>query len=533
MPTARMFDYVIVGAGSAGCVLANRLTADPQVSVCLIEAGGSDRHPYIAAPAGFIKTINDARFNWCFKTEPSDGVKGRAIPFPRGKVLGGSSAINGHLYVRGQSRDYDMWAQLGNRGWSYDDVLPYFRKSESFAGGDPATRGLDGPLHVSDIPLKHPLCEAFLKGTGELGLRANPDYNSGDQEGAAYYQRTIRGGRRWSAAHAFLRPALKRPNLTVLTDASAQALTFEGNRATGVRIRRHGQTMVIAAGREVVLSAGAIGSPHLLQVSGIGPVSLLKDIGVPVRHALAGVGESLQDHFAIRCAAKVRGIRTFNERARGWRLGVEIARWLANGSGLLSFSPAHVAAFVRSQPHRDTPDLQFVFSPASYSEGVFGQLQPFPGMTSGVWQLRPESKGYVRARSADPDGAPLIQPNYLAAETDRRSVIDGLKWCRRFFATAALKPYFEAETMPGERVRSDDEILDYARSRGATVYHAVSSCRMGADPMAVVDDQLRVKGIASLRVIDASVMPTMPSANTNAATWMIAEKGADLLLART
>ena len=532
MPGARSFDFIIVGAGSAGCVLANRLTADPRISVCLIEAGGSDRHPFIAAPAGFIKTIDDARFNWCFKTEPADGVKGRAIHFPRGKVLGGSSAINGHLYVRGQSRDYDTWAQLGNRGWSYDDVLPYFRKSESFAGGDPATRGSDGPLHVSEIPSKHPICEAFLKGASELGLTVNPDYNSGQQEGIAYYQRTIRGGRRWSAADGFLRPSLKRPNLHLLSEAQVLALTFEGKRATGVRIRRHRQVAEITARREVILSAGAIGSPHLLQVSGVGPGALLSDIGVAVRHDLPGVGESFQDHYAIRCAAKVRGIETLNERARGWRLGVEIARWLASGTGLLSFSPAHVAAFVRSQTHFDTPDLQFVFTPASYSEGVFGQLQPFPGMTAGVWQLRPESKGYVRARSPDPDEAPLIQPNYLAAETDRRAIIDGLKWCRRFLATAALKPYFEAETMPGERVGSDDEILDYARSRGATVYHAVSSCRMGADPMAVVDDQLRVKGIASLRVIDASVMPTMPSANTNAATLMIAEKGADLLLAR-
>ena len=533
MAPVRTFDYIIIGAGSAGSILANRLSEDPSVSVLVVEAGGSERHTFIEMPAAFIKTVDDPRFNWCFFTEPSDGVKGRAILFPRGKALGGSSAINGHLYVRGQARDYDTWAQLGNRGWSYDDVLPYFRRSEHRPEGDPHVRGQDGPLHVSDIHEKHPLCEAFIAGAGQLGIPIDPDYNKGTQDGVSYYQRTIRNGRRWSAAHAFLRPAMRRSNVTVITGAVVSGVTFEGTRATGIDYRHHGRPMQALAGREVVLSAGAIASPQLLQLSGIGPGHLLRDIGVSVRHELPGVGEGLQDHYAVRVAARVKGQQTLNERARGLRLGWEVVKWMAAGKGMLAFSPAHVATFLKSMPHLDTPDLQFVFTPASYAEGMIGALQPFPGMTTGTWQMRPESKGYVRARTRHPHDAPLIQPNYLDAETDQRALVAGVRWCRRFLATAPLKPYFEAETLPGRDIETDDEILDYARARGATVYHAVSTCRMGPDPMAVVDDHLRVKGLHNLRVIDASVMPTMPSANTNtnAATMMIAEKGADLLKA--
>lgn len=529
MVEIRTFDYVIVGAGSAGSILANRLSEDPRVSVLVLEAGGSEKHLFVEMPAAFIKTIDDPRFNYCFHTEPSDGVKGRAILFPRGKALGGSSAINGHLYVRGQSRDYDTWAQLGNRGWSYDDVLPYFKRSENRPGGDADLRGQDGPLHVSDIHEKHPLCEAFIAGAQELGIPIDPDYNKGTQNGVSYYQRTIHKGRRWSAAHAFLRPAMRRPNVTVLTGAVASKLTFNGTRVTGLRYHHHGRSAEVLAGREVILSAGAIASPQLLQISGIGPGDLLRRIGVDVRHELKGVGESFQDHYAVRVAARVKKQLTLNERARGLRLGWEFAKWLAAGKGMLAFSPAHVATFLKSMPHLDTPDLQFIFTPASYAEGMIGALQPFPGMTTGTWQMRPESKGYVRAQSAEPHVAPLIQPNYLNADTDQRSLVAGIRMCRQFLATQALKPYFDGETLPGADIQTDDEILDYARARGATVYHAVSSCRMGSDPMAVVDDQLRVRGLQSLRVIDASVMPTMPSANTNAATMMIAEKGADLL----
>jgi choline dehydrogenase len=524
------FDYIIVGAGSAGCVLANRLTRDPRTSVLLVEAGGSDRHPYISAPAGFLKTFADPRFNWCFTTEPGAGINNRAIHFPRGKVLGGSSAINGHLYVRGQARDYDTWAQLGNRGWSYDDVLPYFRKSEDRSTGPDKFHGRDGPQHVSDIRERHPICEAFIAGAEEIGVPRNSDYNGEVQEGVGYYQRTIRNGRRVSAAHSFLRPIMRRANLQVVTTAIVQRLTFAGMRVTGIEYRRSGELVTACAGREVILSAGAIGSPHLMQISGIGPPDLLRDIGVEVRHALPGVGEGLQDHYAVRVAHRVTQPITLNERARGMRLYWEIAKWLTTGRGLIAFSPAHVAAFVRSRPGLELPDLQFVFTPASYTGGVVGQLQRFPGMTNGVWQLRPHSKGFVRARTADPNDAPAIQPNYLTAEADQRAIIDGLRWCRRLLDTTPLAPYRGPETLPGVDIITDDALLDYARQQGATVYHAVSTCRMGRDPLAVVSADLKVHGIGGLRVVDASVMPTMPSANTNAATLMIAEKAADLLV---
>jgi choline dehydrogenase len=524
------YDYIIVGAGSAGCVLANRLTQDPRTSVLLVEAGGGGRHPYISAPAGFLKTFADPRFNWCFATEPGAGVNNRAIHFPRGKVLGGSSAINGHLYVRGQARDYDIWAQLGNRGWSYDDVLPYFRKSEDRSACEDKFHGRGGPQHVSDIHERHPICEAFIAGAEEIGVPRNNDYNGEVQEGVGYYQRTIRNGRRASAAHSFLRPVMRRANLHVATRAVVRRLTFDGKRVTGIEYRRGGKSITARAGREVILSAGAVGSPHLMQISGIGPPNLLRDIGVEVRHALPGVGEGLQDHYAVRVAHRVTQPITLNERARGMRLYWEIAKWLATGRGLIAFSPAHVAAFIRSQPGLELPDLQFVFTPASYTVGVIGQLQPFPGMTNGVWQLRPESKGFVRARTADPDDAPAIQPNYLSAAADQRAVIDGLGWCRRLLGTSALAPYRGPETLPGADVATDDELLDYARQHGATVYHAVSTCRMGQDPLAVVGADLKVHGLGGLHVVDASVMPTMPSANTNAATLMIAEKAADLIV---
>jgi choline dehydrogenase len=526
---ASTVDYIIVGAGSAGCVLANRLTEDPRISVLLVEAGGSDRHPYIAAPAGFLKTFADPRFNWCFTTEPGAAIGDRAIHFPRGKVLGGSSAINGHLYVRGQARDYDIWAQLGNRGWSYEEVLPYFRKSEDRSAGADRFHGGDGPQHVSDIHERHPICEAFIAGAGEIGVPRNRDYNGKTQEGVGYYQRTIRNGRRASAAHSFLRPVMRRPNLHVMTNAITRRLTFDGRRATGIEYRWRGELVRAFAGREVILSAGAIGSPHLLQISGIGAPDTLREIGVEVRHALPGVGEGLQDHYAVRVAHRVTQPITLNERARGMRLYWEIAKWLATGRGLLAFSPAHVAAFVRSRAGLECPDLQFVFTPASYSVGVVGQLQPFPGMTIGVWQMRPESKGFVRARSADPVDAPAIQPNYLSAVADQRAIVEGLRWCRRFLATDALRPYRGPETVPGTDATTDEELLDYARQHGATVYHAVSTCRMGQDPRAVVSFDLKVHGMAGLRVVDASVMPTMPSANTNAATLMIAEKASDLI----
>lgn len=527
---AETYDYVIVGAGSAGCVLANRLSAGGRSTVAVLEAGGTDRHPHILAPAGFVKTFQNPRFNWCFTTEPGEGVDGRSIYFPRGRVLGGSSSINGHLYVRGQARDYDSWAQMGNRGWSYADVLPYFRRSEDRSTGADEYRGAGGPQHISDIHARHPICEAFVEGAAELGLPRNPDYNGASQEGVAYYQRTIRKGRRASAAASFLRPAMRRPNLRVITRATVTGLQMEERCVTGVTYRRGGREHVIRAGREVILSAGAIGSPHLLQLSGIGAPELLGDIGIPVRHALSGVGEGLRDHFAARVVHRVSRPVTLNELAHGPRLWWEIARWMVSGTGLLAFSPAHVAAFVRSEPALDAPDLQIVFTPASYSDGVTGQLQRTPGMTAGFWQMRPESRGWVRARSADPQEAPAIQPNYLIAEEDRRAAVAGVRWCRRLLSTRALAPFSERETLPGLEAQTDEELLTHVRRRGATVYHAVGTCRMGPDPLAVVDERLRVHGLDRLRVVDASIMPSMPSANTNAATLMLAEKASDMIL---
>ncbi|GAC1340706.1 MAG: GMC family oxidoreductase N-terminal domain-containing protein [Acetobacteraceae bacterium] len=527
---ADTYDYVIVGAGSAGCVLANRLSADPAIRVLLLEAGGSDLHPYIRAPAGFIKTFQSPRFNWCYTTEPVGGADNRPIYFPRGKVLGGSSAINGSLYVRGQQRDFDAWAQLGNRGWSFDDVLPYFRRSEDRSSGADAYHGTGGPQHVSDITERHPICEAFIAGAESLGVPRNPDYNGAEQDGVAYYQRTIRHGRRHSAATGYLAPVRRRPNLRIVTGAHVLRLDVADRRAFGVTYRRGGQEHQAKAAGEVILSAGAVNSPHLLQLSGIGPAQHLHAIGIAPVHDLPGVGEGLQDHFATRVAHRVVLGRTLNERVRGPRLWWEVANWLATGQGVLSLSPAHVGAFVRSHPGLDAPDLQIVFTPASYSEGVTGKLQPFPGMTCGVWQMRPHSRGWVRARSSDPALAPAIQPNYLAEAADRRAAIDGLRWARRLSNSAALAPYRGAETVPGSDVQTDAALLAYARACGSTVYHAIGTCRMGLDSTAVVGPDLRVHGMDGLRVVDASVMPAMVSANTNAATLMIAEKASDLIL---
>ncbi len=524
---AGTYDYIVVGAGSAGCVLANRLTADPNVTVLLLEAGGSDRHPLISAPAGFFKTINHPRFNWCFQTEPSSHVNGRTIAFPRGKVLGGSSSINGHLYVRGQPEDYDTWAQAGNRGWSFQDVEPYFQRIEGTAAGSEQEAG--GRLVISDIHERHRLCEAYLEAASEFQLPVHHDYNGPNQEGVAYLRRTIRKGRRWSAVHAYLRPAAGRPNLTIAKNVLAEKITFDGTRATGVCYRRGRKVFWAKAGTECILSAGAIGSPQLLQVSGVGAPDHLREIGVAVHHALGGVGEGLQDHYAARVSCRVRGIGTLNERAHGARLLAEIARWATAGTGLLAFSAAHLAGFVRSEDHLEVPDLQLVFTPASYPQGAIGRLDTTPGMTAAFWQMRPQSKGYVRAQSANMAEAPVIQPNYLAESHDQAVALAGFKWCRKFLAAKAFAPFNDGETLPGAEVASDDAILDYVRQYGASVYHAVSTCRMGTDPDAVVDARLRVRGLQRLRVIDASVMPTMPSANTNAATLMIAEKAADMV----
>jgi choline dehydrogenase len=532
------FDYIIVGAGSAGCVLANRLSEDGSASVLVLEAGPSDWHPYIHIPAGFIKTFHDARVNWLYSMEPSEWTGGRRILAPRGKTLGGSSAINGHIYNRGQRMDFDTWAQLGNRRWGYADVLPYFRRLERRLGDADATfRGRDGALTVSDLDWLHPLCEAFIAGAESLGIPRNPDYNGAHQEGVAYAQRTIHNGRRVSAATAFLHPARKRRNVSVRTRSHTMRLLFDGRRCTGVAYAaggRNGTARTVRAAREVILSAGAYNSPQLLMLSGIGPAPLLQSLGIPVRHALAGVGESLRDHYAPRFTARVKNVETINESARGLKLVREIVRYVTTRKGILALNPTLIYCFWRSEPDIANSDLQFTFTPASYREGVQGELDLEPGMTIATWQQRPESRGWVRVRSADPFEAPIIQPNYLAEESDRRVLLAGMNLARRLLKTEPLQPYYDYEDFPGDQVQSDAELLDAARQRGTTTFHPSGTCRMGprSDPLAVVDDTLQVHGLEGLRVIDASIMPTMLSANLNAATMMLADKASDLIRGR-
>ena len=529
------FDYVIVGAGTAGCVLANRLSADADVSVCVLEAGPRDWHPYIHIPAGFIKLFHMPRVNWLYTQEPSEWTGGRRILAPRGKTLGGSSSINGHIYNRGQRLDYDGWAQRGNRGWGYADVLPYFKRLERRIGeGDDTFRGRDGGLTVTDIDQHHPLSEAFIAGAVGLGIPRNPDYNGESQLGINYAQRAILKGRRVSAARAFLYPAMKRPNLTVRTRAHATGLVFEGKRAVGVRYRRGGRdgaAVEVRARREVILSGGTFNSPQLLQMSGVGPPALLASLGIEVRHALPGVGENLRDHYAPRFAVRVKNMDTINERSRGLRLAAEIFKWCVGGESILGLSPTQVYCFWKSEPALETSDIQLTFTPASYREGMQGQLELEPGMTAAPWQQRPESKGHVRIRSADPFEQPLIQPNYLTEETDRRVLVAAMRLARRLLQSKPLEPYYDHEDFPGPQVQSDDEMLAAAKERGTTTFHPMGTCRMGpdSDPTSVVDDQLRVRGLEGLRVADASIMPMMLSANINAATMMIADKASDLI----
>jgi len=527
------FDYVIIGAGTAGCVLAKRLSENPAHTVALVEAGPADVNPMIHIPAGFMKTYADPNVNWLYETEPSAGTAGRPIKQPRGKTLGGSSSINGHIYNRGQRADYDVWAQMGNRGWSYAEVLPYFKRSERRIGNaDDTFRGRDGEFAITDLDWKDPLCEAFIAGAESIGIPRNPDYNGAEQDGVGYFQRSIHKGFRVSAATAFLRPARGRRNLRVYTGTFVERITFDGRRATGVAARRAGEPVAIRARREVLLAGGAFNSPQLLQLSGVGPPALLGELGIKVLHALPGVGENLRDHYGVRLAARVKGVQTINERARGLRLAKEVVAWMLRRESILALQPTLVHVFWKSHPKADPSDLQMTFTPASYNEGVQAELERHPGMTVAVWQQRPQSAGFVRAVSPDPYVKPTIQPNYLDAIADRQVLLGGLKLARRLIWTDPLKPYVVSEESPGDAVQSDDEWLDYARARGTTTFHPAGSCRMGpaGDASAVVDPTLAVHGLEGLRVVDASVMPTMVSANTNAATLMIAEKGADLIL---
>ena len=531
-----IFDYVIVGGGSAASLLTNRLSADGKTTVCVLEAGPRDKSIFFRIPAGFFKTFRNPNVTWGLKSEASWGTNDRQIGLVQGKVLGGSGSINGLVYNRGQADDFNQWAQLGNKGWGYDDILPYFKKTERRIGpGDDAYRGRTGGIAVTDIDWKHPLCEAFLEGAASVGLPRNPDYNGARQEGVGYLQRFIENGRRSAAGRVFLHTAMQRGNVDVRCEAHVTKLLLEGKRAVGVRYQsgRNAPPREIHARREVIVSAGATASPKLLQLSGIGPSGLLGKLGIPVVHDLPGVGENFQDHYAFRVVARIRdGVKTINQLARPPLLWWEVAKWALGRPSVLGLQPSLMYGFWKSSPGLENPDIQFISSPGSYRPGAIYVLDDFPALTCGFFQQRPQSTGYVRAASPDPFELPVAQPNYLAEREDQRVAIAGFRMARRLLSTPALANLVVAEQLPGKDVNSDDELLDFGRKTGTTIFHLVGTCKMGpaSDPLAVVDPELRVHGVRGLRVIDASVMPRVVSANTYAATLMVAEKGADLVM---
>ncbi len=524
------YDYIIAGAGSAGCVLANRLSADPGHKVLLLEAGGNDNYFWIHIPVGYLYTMNNPRTDWCFKTEEEPGLGGRALDYPRGKVLGGCSAINGMIYIRGQARDYDQWRQMGNAGWGWDDVVPYFLKSQDQGRGESELHATGGEFRVEDMRLSWEILDAFQDAAAEVGIPKTDDFNRGNNEGCGYFQVNQNKGVRWTSAKGFLKPVMSRPNLTVLTEAQATGLRLDGKRCTGVNLLHKGQPAVANVGREVILATGSIGSPQLLQLSGIGPAAVLKERGVEVRHDLAGVGENLQDHLQIRAVYKVKNTKTLNERANSLigKVGIGLEYFLFK-RGPMTMSPSQLGGFAKSDPDRDTPNLQYHVQPLSLPK--FGEpLHAFPAFTASVCNLRPESRGHVRIQSADAREQPAIRPNYLSAPADRQVAADALRLTRRIVGADAMKRFQPEEFLPGPEYADDTDLAREAGKIATTIFHPVGTCKMGADPMAVVDDRLRVHGIAGLRVVDASVMPTITSGNTNAPTIMIAEKASDMIL---
>ena len=528
--TQTFFDYVIVGAGAAGCILANRLSKGGSRTVCLLEAGPPDDSIFVHVPAGVYKVSSNPKFAWQFETEPSEGTSGRSIPMPQGKTLGGSTSINGMNYNRGRREDFDAWASLGNRGWGYADVLPHFKRTERRIGAcDARYRGTEGELPVTDCDWRHPLCDAFVDAAHGLGLPRDGDYNGAVQAGVGYYQRYIRNGWRVSAASAFLRPIRKAPNLDVRTRAQATAILFEGKRASGIRYAQGDPRTVreVRARREIVLCAGAANSPKLLQISGVGPRGLLSELGVPIVHESSGVGANLQDHYCIHLVLRVKDIETVS--GRGLTLIREGAKWMFGRPSILAISPSLVYGFANSRDLCSAPDIQLDIALGNYSNVP---TERFPVLKLGYYQLRPRSRGYVRAVSADPMRAPAIQPHYLLEEEDQRVAIDGLKTVRKILGAPALRPYYCNEELPGSDVVEEADCLQFAREAGLTAYHLCGTCRMGADDdvSAVVDDQLRVRGLEGIRVADASIMPAVPSANTSAAVFMIAEKAAYMIL---
>ncbi len=524
------YDYVIAGAGSAGCLLANRLSADPAVSVLLLEAGGKDDWFWIDVPVGYLYTIANARTDWCYKTEPDAHLAGRSIHYARGRVLGGCSSINAMIYMRGQKEDYDHWAALGNEDWSWDAVLPIFRQLEDYEHGTADGYGAGGELRVEDPRVSWEIIDAWREAAAECGIPPIRSFNQGDNFGCAYFQMNQKRGRRWSATNAFLRPVLHRKNLTVLTGASVRKIRFSDRRAEGLEYLKGGSTFFAKANRETILSLGSIGSPQILQLSGIGSPELLSRFGIKLVQTLPGVGENLHDHLQIRMQYKVKNVSTLNERANSLfgkaAMGLE---YLLRRRGPLTMPPSQAGAFAKSDPSQPTPNIEWHVQPLSLDK--FGDpLHPFPAITPSVCNLRPTSRGWVRIRSPLPEAYPEIKLNYLSTPEDRKVAVDGMRFTRRIMAAKALAKYEPEEFRPGSSITSDEDLEKAAGELGTTIFHPVGTCKMGSDPMAVVDDALRVHGVDRLRVVDASIMPRITSGNTNAPTYLIAEKGARMIL---
>ena len=524
------FDYVIVGAGSAGCLLANRLSRDPDTRVALLEAGGKDDYFWIPIPVGYLYTIANPRTDWCYQTEPDEFLAGRSIHYARGRGLGGCSSINAMIYMRGQKEDWDHWASLGNRGWAWDDVLPIFKSLEDYERGAADGYGAGGELRIEDPRVRWEILDAFREAAAECGIPPIKVFNNGDNSGCAYFQVNQKRGRRWSATNAFLRPVLHRANLTVLTDAHATKVRMTGRRAEGIELRRGGETLFVRAQRETILAAGAIGSPQLLQLSGIGPRALLERLQIPIVHELAGVGENLHDHLQIRLQYKVKNVKTLNGVANSW-LGkaAMAAEYFVLRTGPLTMPPSQMGAFAKSDPAQPTANIEWHVQPLSLDK--FGDpLHNFPAITPSVCNLRPSSRGWVRAKSPDPAAYPEIRLNYLSAEDDRRVAIEGMRFTRRIMGAKPLAKYEPEEYRPGKAVQAEEALAKAAGELGTTIFHPVGTCKMGRDAKAVVDDELRVHGVERLRVIDASIFPRITSGNTNAPTYVIAEMGARAIL---
>ncbi len=529
--TIGQFDYIVVGAGTAGCLLANRLSADQNKQVLLLEAGGKDNWIWFHIPVGYLYSQGNPRADWCFKTEADPGLNGRSLNYTRGKVLGGCSTINGMIYMRGQAADYDHWRQLGNVGWAWDDVLPVFKKTEDHFAGVSELHGAGGEWRVEEPRISWAILDAFRDAAAEIGIPRIDDFNGGDNEGSSYFQVNQKKGVRWHAAKAFLKPVRNRGNLTVITGAQTERLMLDGKRVTGVQFRQGRELKRATAHAEVILAAGAIGSPQILQLSGIGPGSLLSEHGIEVKHELSGVGGNLQDHLQLRLAYKIRNIQTLNEMSQSLfnkaKMAIDYALFRR---GPLTMAPSQLGAFAKSSDEFATANLQYHVQPLSLEK--FGEpLHPFPAFTASVCNLRPESRGHVRIKSTDPGTAPEIQLNYLSADKDKQVAADAIRLTRRIvLETQTMKPYQPEEFMPGPEAQSEAELVKAAGDIGTTIFHPVSTCKMGPYPASVVDDQLHVHGIEHLRIADASIMPTITSGNTNSPTLMIAEKAAGMIL---